>query len=61
MLKSDQPKAIEDIKLDEWLVLHSDLDLSQTFVICEIIINVFEKKNDDLSPRDNIGLGIIAV
>jgi len=38
ILKSGAPKAVKDIKLDEWIVFHSDLDLSQTVVICEIII-----------------------
>ena len=66
ILKSGEPKAAKDIKLDEWIVFHSDLDLSQVYAVCEIISRVYEKtknKNgiEEIKLIDNIGLGVIAV
>lgn len=47
-------------KLDNWLFFHSDLDLSETFVICEVVTNIFDKANA-FKPVQTIGLGIVAI
>jgi hypothetical protein len=64
-LKGKEPQAASDIKLEDWLLFHSDIDLSGTYLICEVIITVLEKANiggqDSLQKKDSIGMGLIAV
>lgn len=63
ILKGRERKAPKELKLDEWIVFHSDLDLSQTYLICEIIINVYDKNKAEYNNGflNNIGLGTLAI
>ena len=62
---SKEPQPANEIKLDDWVLFHSDIDLVGTYLICEVIITVLEKVTvegrDTIKKVDNIGMGVIAV
>ena len=38
-----KPCKINDIKVDNWIFMHSDLDMQETFAICEVVCNIYKK------------------
>lgn len=54
------PVDVKDIKINEFIYFHSDLDLKDTYAICEVVLNIYDKDNSN-KPVTNVSMGLLAV
>ena len=56
------PTAVNapDVKVASYMYLHSDLDLKETYAICEVVLNVHDKTNN-LQIINTLSLGLVAI
>mmetsp|Transcript_39124 Transcript_39124/g.59688 ORF Transcript_39124/g.59688 Transcript_39124/m.59688 type:complete len:111 (-) Transcript_39124:3987-4319(-) len=62
-MKSERgPVAAADLRLDgsQYVMLHSDLDFSRTYLLCEVLVNVYNK-NEDNRLETTLGLGLLVI
>ena len=43
--KSGDPVEPKDLKMHQWIIFMSDIYLNNTYLMCEIIINIYDKSN----------------
>lgn len=58
--KSGDPVAPKDLTMHQWVALMSDLALNNTYLMCELIVNFYDKANPKMQVS-NISLGILAI
>ena len=46
--------------MQQWLLFMSDLKLNDTHLLCEIIINIYDK-NELKIPESNIVIGVVPI
>jgi hypothetical protein len=50
----------KDVKVASYLFFHSDLDLKETYAICEVVLNIHDKTNN-LNLINTVSMGLLPI
>ena len=56
---SGVPTLPSDLNLDYVVMFHSDLDLTETYLLCEIVVNIHDKLSSEIIT--SLALGILPI
>ena len=55
----ENPVAPKDLVLDYMIMFHSDLDLANTYILAEVVVNIHDKQSIEI--LNSLALGILPI